>query len=396
MSGPHLSLLQVLEPSGGGSGRHFLDLCRSMQARGHAVTAIYSPVRAEDSFVAELKGLGLTGVHAVAMTRAPGPSDLAAWRRIKAISQDRGPFDIIHGHSSKAGALTRLGLPGRRTPVVYTPHAFRTMDPTLGSKGRLVFGGIERVLGQRFCDRVICVSRDEHGHALSLGIPDKRLSVVVNGVDRPQGGQRAAIRTHFGIPPDALTYGFVGRLAPQKAPERLVEAFAEVAARQPSARLLMIGAGELAPVVRNLIVELGLEGRAFLDDSIPGPSAIDAFDVVVVPSRYDAMSYVVLEAAAAGKPLIATDVGGARTVIDAGENGVLVDNSDDPAALADAMTRLAAPDALQYATRQAAQRRERFTLTRMAEETERVYFELLGLEPPAPLREVETALRLSA
>ena len=129
-----LRLLQVLEPSGGGSGRHFVDLCGSLAGRGHQVTAIYSPTRAEDRFVRELKALPVAAVHAVAMSRAPSPSDIGAWRAINQIAKTEGPFDIIHGHSSKAGALTRLRLPGRHVPRVYTPHAFRAMDPTLGAK----------------------------------------------------------------------------------------------------------------------------------------------------------------------------------------------------------------------------------------------------------------------
>ncbi len=367
-----------------------------MQDRGHAVTAIYSPIRAEEAFVAELMDLGLKAVHAVAMRRAPDLSDISAWRQIREIARVNGPFDIIHGHSSKAGALTRLGLPGRHITVVYTPHAFRTMDPTLGLTGRLIFGGIERMLGRCFSDRVICVSGDERDHARSLGIPEERLRVVVNGVEPPRGGHRAAIRTRFGIPADAVLFGFVGRLAHQKAPERLIDAFARVATREPAARLLMIGSGELASEIRTRIGECSLEGRALLGESIPGPAAIDAFDVVVVPSRYDAMSYVVLEAAAAGKPLIATNVGGVRAVIDAGENGLLVDNVDNPERLADAMALLADRETLQHATRMAERRRGRFTLERMADETEQVYFDVLGRSVPAPLHEAETALRLTA
>ncbi|MDL2399847.1 glycosyltransferase [Rhizobium mayense] len=391
-----LSLLQVLEPSGGGSGRHFLDLCRAMQRRGHSVTAIYSPVRAEAAFVAELEGMGLDSVLPLAMRRAPGPWDITAWWQIRKIVARHGPFHLIHGHSSKAGALTRLRLPGPHIPVIYTPHAFRTMDPTLGSKGRMIYGGIERLLGTWLSDRLICVSRDEYNHALLLGIPEARLRIVVNGVSAPPSGQRAAIRARYGIPQDALLFGFVGRLTPQKAPERLVEAFALVAKQLPQAHLLMIGVGELAETVSDMIKAAGLEDRAHLDGVIPGATAVDAFDVVVMPSRYEAMSYVMLEAAAGGKPLLLTDVGGARTVIEPGKNGFIVANSDDSSELAAAMMRFADPKLLRSFTAEARRRKDGYTLVGMADATEEIYFELLGYRAPNILRAPEKMVLRSA
>jgi glycosyltransferase involved in cell wall biosynthesis len=391
-----LSMLQILEPSGGGSGRHFLDLCRAMQHRGHAVTAIYSPVRAEEAFVQELVGLGLDGVYPVGMKRSLGPSDLSAWLEIRRIIARHGPFDLIHGHSSKAGALARLRLPGSRTPVIYTPHAFRTMDPSLGAKPRLAFGGIEWLLGARFSDRVICVSRDEYDHAVSLGIPKRRLRIVYNGVTKPPVGQREAIRARFDIAPDDILYGFIGRLSSQKAPERLVDAFAEVAAQQPNTKLLMIGNGELEQDVRQRIAASGLGGRAHLDGGIPGPTAIDAFDIVVMPSRYEAMSYVMLEAASGGKPLVLTDVGGVSTVLEHGRNGLKVANSDDLAELVAAMLAATDPETLASFTSEAQRRQDRYTLTGMADETEEIYFDLLGHPAPALLRTAENALDFTA
>lgn len=391
-----LSMLQVLEPSGGGSGRHFLDLCRAMQHRGHSVTAVYSPVRAEAAFVSELEGIGLDNVIPLAMRRAPGPWDVTAWWHLRKIAARHGSFDLIHGHSSKAGALTRLRLPGRHTPVLYTPHAFRTMDPTLGSKGRLIYGGIERLLGDWLTDRMICVSRDEYNHAISLGIPEARLGIVVNGVNAPPISQRAAIRKHYGIPQDALLFGFVGRMTRQKAPERLVEAFARIAQGLPQAHLLMIGVGELETTVTDMIRTAGLENRARLDGSVPGVAAIDAFDVVVMPSRYEAMSYVMLEAAAAGKPLLLADVGGARTVLEPGKNGYIVPNTDDPRELAAAMARFADPKLLASLAAEARRRKDRYTLASMADATEAIYYDLLGHPAPAPLERPEHVALLNA
>jgi Glycosyltransferase len=371
-----LRLLQVLEPSGGGSGRHFVDLCGELQQRGHAVTAVYSPVRAEDRFVEELYSLGLTRVIPLAMKRAVGPWDFGAWINLQRIIREYGPFDVIHGHSSKAGALTRARLPGPHVPRVYTPHAYRTMDPTLGRMGRSVFGMIEAVLGKYFSDRIICVSEDERRHALSLGIPADRLRVVVNGVRKPPEHDRVMLRRMLGVPQDALVFGFVGRLSAQKACQRLVEAFVMISARVPSAYLVMIGSGEMEADVRSRLENAGLSDRFRLRHDIPGSMAMAAFDVLTMPSRYEAMSYVMLEAAAAAKPMILTRVGGSANVVDDGLNGVLVPNQDDPSALADAMLAFLDDDRRAGFAAEAMRRRDRYALDTMVEQTLAVYREL--------------------
>ncbi len=373
-----LRILQVLEPSGGGSGRHFLDLCRSLAERGHSVTAIYSPLRAEERFVAELEALPLQAVHAVAMTRSPSPSDIGAWSAIHRIVRTGGPFEIVHGHSSKAGALTRLRMPGRHMPRVYTPHAFRTMDPTLGRLGRRIFGGIETLLGRYLTDALICVSHDEYDHAAGdLKIPRPVLHTVVNGAAPPPDGHRLEMRARLGVKADAFVFGFIGRLSAQKAPERLIGAFARMAADAPQAELAMIGSGPLEEDVRARIDATGFAGRIHLTAEIPGPDAVQAFDALVMPSRYEAMSYVMLEAAAAGLPMILSDVGGASTVLQSGANGLMVANADDAGELAGAMREIVAPDRYAQMKTAAEMRRYDYSLEKMVVETERVYRSLL-------------------
>ncbi|WP_457582839.1 glycosyltransferase family 4 protein [Ensifer canadensis] len=371
-----LRLLEVLEPSGGGSGRHFIDLCRGMHLRGHHVEAVYSPVRAEESFVRELKAVGLPAVHAVDMRRAPGPSDIPAFLALRRVMRDHGPFDIVHGHSSKAGALTRLRLSGRHVPRIYTPHAFRTLDPTLRRGGRLIYGAIEWALAWFFTDHLICVSDDELAHALSLHMPAERMSVIVNGVAPPSTDMAATIRASFGIAPDAFVFGFIGRLTAQKAPERLIAAFRHIAGSVKNSHLVMVGAGSMEGSLRQAISESGLQNRMHLTSAFTGPQAAPAFDVVVMPSRYEAMSYVMLEGAAAGKPIIATDIGGARTVIEDGHNGFIVPNTDDISKLAKTMAASATPGTFRKLATAADSLKERFTLDVMLDRTEMLYWKL--------------------
>jgi glycosyltransferase involved in cell wall biosynthesis len=373
-SGRPLNILQVLEPSGGGSGRHFIDLCGELARRGHRITALYSPRRAEQRFVEELTALPLNAALGVSMKRAPSPSDFTAWRRIEAIIRTHGPFDIVHGHSSKAGALTRLRLPGSGARRIYTPHAFRTMDPNLGKGGRFIYGLIEGFFGRYLSDAVICVSDDEHRHAAeALKIPERLLATVINGAAIPPAGHRDAVRARLGLRPDSFAFGFVGRLSPQKAPERLIEAFRRIAADRPDAELAIIGFGELEEDVKIQILEAHLSDRIHLGAEVAGSEAMQAFDALVMPSRYEAMSYVMLEAAAAGLPMVLSNVGGASTVVENGINGLIIPNSDDPSELAEAMRTISSQERHPAMKTAAALRTNRFTLDRMVAETEAVY-----------------------
>ena len=303
---------------------------------------------------------------------------IAAWCAINGIINAGGPFDIIHGHSSKAGALTRLRMPGRHVPRVYTPHAFRPMDPTLGSRGRQIFGGIETLFGRYLTDALICVSDNEYAHAAEdLRIPRDVLHTVVNGAAPPPEGHRDEMRARLGVKPDAFVFGFIGRLSEQKAPERLIGAFARIAAEVPQAELAMIGFGPLEDDVRARIAVTGFAPRIHLTAEIPGPDAVQAFDALVMPSRYEAMSYVMLEAAAAGLPMILSDVGGASTVLQDGKNGIIVANTDDFGELAGAMRDITAPDRYADMKAVAGLRRHDYSLENMVAETERVYRSLL-------------------
>ncbi|MDK1489140.1 glycosyltransferase [Sinorhizobium sp. 7-81] len=179
-----------------------------------------------------------------------------------------------------------------------------------------------------------------NAHALSLGMPEARISVIVNGVSAPAPDMAQTVRASFGIPADAFVFGFIGRLSSQKAPERLVDAF-----RNASASVVMVGSGEMEDELRRAIAASGLQGRIHLTSAFTGPKTVAAFDLVVMPSRYEAMSYVMLEAAAAGRPIIISDVGGAKTVINNGENGFIIPNSDDVSQLAKTMVAAATSEA---------------------------------------------------
>lgn len=365
-----LRVALVVEAAAGGTGRHVLDIARGLLRRGHFVAVIYSPVRADPEFVAELDALPGRPGHPLPFRRALGAHDLRHLRALVALLSRLGPFDVVHGHSSKAGALVRL-LPawvgGAR---VYSPHAIRTMDPTLSRRARAVYGRIERLLARRRA-MVLAGSADEMEALGAVGIAADRRELLHFAVDAAPGLPRAAARAELGLPEEGAILGFVGRLDWQKAPERAIRALA--GSGRSDARLAIVGGGEDG-ALRALAAELGIAGRVhFVGHRAVGGRLMGAFDALLVPSRYDSSPYVLLEALNAGVPMIATPVGMAAQIVAEEGAGIAIPNSDDPAPAAAAIAGLLEPERLERTRRAARDLSRRRSFDAMLAQVEGAY-----------------------
>jgi glycosyltransferase involved in cell wall biosynthesis len=334
-----MRILHVVEATSTGVARHVLDLSEGALRAGHTVAVVYSPLREDNLFRAGRARLKDVSFHAVPMRRAPGPWDLPATVQVRRFAARSGPYDVIHGHSSKGGMLARLAGIGSGSAVVYTPHAISTQDPMLGSAKRLVFGAGEKTLAG-LTDRIIAVSSAECEHIVDLGIPRAKLVVIPNGVAPAGGPTRAAARVAVGLPEDALAIGFVGRLSRQKAIDVLIAAFAPVAKANAKARLVVIGEGEEGAAARQQAERLGCARQVIWLGAVDALPRYPAFDLFAQPSRYEGFSYAVLEASSHGVAVLTTDVGGSREAIIDGVSGQIVP-PDAPQAFAAALAVLA-------------------------------------------------------
>ncbi|MBT8099015.1 MAG: glycosyltransferase [Gammaproteobacteria bacterium] len=322
-----LKILLVIETGGAGSGRHVVDLAEALGKQGHRVSVVYSPRRAENWFVNEISALENVRVYIQPMHRGPHFSDFSAISRIRKIIRDDGPFDIVHGHSSKGGAISRLASLGTGSKSLYTPHAFITMNHTMSAGKRFFYGSVERLLAP-LADAIVCVSSAEHEHAAALKIPQRLLKTVPNGLRPLADENRPAIRAELGLKPTDVVIGFVGRLDLQKAVDRLIRAFAETAQQHPNARLVIVGQGAEEQRLRTLADTTGVAGRIVWTGPASGAKMMAAFDLFALPSIYEAFPYVLIEAAFRGLPIIATSVGGTAELVHDDYNGKIVTSHD--------------------------------------------------------------------
>ena len=236
--------------------------------------------------------------------------------------------DVVHVHLFHAAALVASlpRRPGRR--LLLTHHHGDTY--TYGRHRAQL--AVDRLLPRRF-DMVAAVSGSVADFLVEdFGVPARRVRVVLNGWE---GDPRRHVPE-----PDALRVVSVGNLRPAKGHLVLVDAFAEVARRAPAARLALVGDGPLRQEVEARVQALGLSGRVQLkgpvDDVWPELAAADIF---VMPSHREPLGIAVLEAMAAGLPVVASRVGGLPELVEAGVNGELVPPGD-PLALASAVLAL--------------------------------------------------------
>ena len=287
------------------------------------------------------------------------PHDVSALRSLSALLRRR-PFDVVHTHTAKAGALGRIAARRARVPrVVHTYHGF----PFHEFQSRLRRAGyiaVERRLG-RITDVALCVGTGVAVEAVRRGlVPPERIRTI--GVAVPAGpplavDARDRARRALGIPPDATVVGAVGRLTYQKAPEDFLTAMRELGRRgRPDAVGVWVGGGDLAERVGRLTRSASGPRVVLAGERADIPEILPAFDVFALPSRYEGLPTAIVEAMTCGIPVVATAVNAVGDVVVPGETGLLVPPCR-PDLLAEAVDYLlTSPDA---AARMAANARDR-------------------------------------
>ena len=318
-----LKICFIVEPLHAGVGRHVVDIASGLADRGHAIHVLYSPVRLEPRFLSTLTQHPRIRCHAIKMMPGLCASDIAAFWQVKDYVTKNGPFDIIHGESSKGGGFARLLKPFGAKMILHSPHAFVTLSPRLSAVKHWAFRTIERLLA-RWTDTLVCSSQNEYEHAIALGIPARKLAVVVNGRPSGQAGDRLSVREELGLAADTVVIGFAGRLETQKAPRRLIEACVRLLPQMPQMHLLAIGDGPLRDELQARIARAGLKDRVTWLGAVNAVQYMPAMDMFAMPSLYEGFAYVLLEALQAGLPIVATPVGGTAESVLPGINGFIV------------------------------------------------------------------------
>jgi glycosyltransferase involved in cell wall biosynthesis len=316
------------------------------------------------------------------------PRDLAAFVQLFLLCR-RERFDLVTTHTSKGGFIGRLAakFAGARH-IVHHAHGFAFRE-TQGRWTRRFYVLLERIAA-RACNVIISVSEDHRRDAIRerVAAPQK-IATILNGIEADSFGctSMREARQKLGLEGEDPLIGLANRLAPKKGVEHLIEAFQQIHGFHPRARLVLLGEGPSQLELERQARSTGLGDRIhFLGFRRDVPELLAAFDFIAQPSISEGLSIAILEAMAAGKPLVACDIPGNREIITSGVNGILVPPSDPPA-LAMAIRSLLDNSAYARMLGETARAdcRKRFSHDRMVRQTLSLYDALLVGHPvPVP------------
>jgi len=385
-----LSIVHVLRAPVGGLFRHVVDLAAAQSALGHRVGLFYDldgrSARVEAA-LARIPGGPALGAGGARIRRNPGPSDLVAFAKFRGWLGRVRP-DVIHGHGAKGGLYARLAAmtaPPGRPIVAYTPHG-GSFNYRVGEPIHRLYMAVERALAS--ATDVFLFESGYIGGAFDryVGARPRLRRVVPNGLAEPEFEPQ---------PPDAdaADFVYVGELREAKGVDTLLDALARLRDEGRAARLTLVGDGPDAEILKARAARLGLAESVEFLGARPARDAFRRGRIFVVPSRQESMPYVVLEAAAAAVPMVATRVGGVPEIF--GPFADRLGPFDDPRDLARRLAAMLDQDA-ESRTRDAEALRNyvrgRFTISAMTEGVLSGYREALsrrraaGVAAPSPLQ----------
>jgi len=323
-----LRILQILRAPIGGLFRHVSDLTEALAERGHQVGIVVDSL-VSDAHTAQkldrLRPFASLGVHQVPMPRLLGMGDVSTPLRIGALARQL-QADVLHGHGAKGGLYARWGR-GKNRVALYTPHGGVLHFPPSSPSGR-VFGFLERRLMARTDAMIFESAFARDAFARQIAEPSCVTEIIHNGL-------APAEFVPVTPGPNAADFAFVGELRDLKGIFPLIEALATLSSQPKPPSLVMAGDGPDRGALEGRIAALGLRDRVQLLGVQPARSVFAQGRTVIVPSLAESLPYVVLEAVAAGRPVIATRVGGIPEIF--GPTAASLIAPGDAAALAAAM-----------------------------------------------------------
>jgi glycosyltransferase involved in cell wall biosynthesis len=373
----------------GGPALHVAYLAAGLRERGYDTTLVAGTLaRGEDSmaFVAEELGVRVERVPELGREIAP-LRDLRAAGELAALIRRERP-QILHTHTAKAGAVGRVAalLAGDARPpiVVHTFHGHVLrgyFDPVRTQGFRL----LERWLATT-TTKLIAVSPQVRDDLVALGVaPAEKFVVIRLGIElerrvETDDGARAETRRLLGVPDDAFVVGWIGRMTGVKNTDAVLEAFRRLQDDGVDAYLCMVGDGPDRDKVERRAHELGVVRRClFLGYQEDVAPFYAAFDTMILPSVNEGTPVSAMEALAAGRPVVATRVGGIPDVVEDGEDGYLADPGHT-VQLAEQLARLARDPELR--ARMGAHGRarvvDRYAVARLLDDVDRLYLSLLA------------------
>jgi len=293
----------------------------------------------------------------------------ALWRLRRLIRK----ADIVHAFLYHANMAARLAAVGTRVAAVVC--SARVAERSRPGRRRI------ECLTHRLVDAEVCVSAGVRDYMARGGFPRRKLVVIPNGVDAAEfAGRDTAFKSTLGLAPDQPLVTTIGRLHEQKGMDAFVRAAASVRRARPECRFLIVGSGPLEGRLRAMAKGLGLgEALTFLGHCDDVPAVLRATDVFVLASLWEGMPNVVLEAMAAGAPVVATRVEGTEDLVEHGATGLLVMPRDLPSLVSAVLRLLDEPEAARRLADAAQARvREHFTLDAMVRRHEELYARLLA------------------
>ncbi|MBM3471746.1 MAG: glycosyltransferase family 4 protein [Armatimonadetes bacterium] len=335
-----IRIAQVVEAVEGGCKKHVLDLVSGLDPTRFRQTVIHSS-RRDPGFpeaVAAATGGAVETIPWNILRRFCPVLDVQGHGFLRRLFRERG-FDIIHCHSAKAGLLGRLAARHLPAAKVYTPHCFPFCMET-GAFATVLYLWLERLAG-RSTDRLVAVAPAEADIARAMNVvAPKRVVLIENGIDpRPFDVtvDVEAKRAELGLAMTDEVVLCVGALRPQKGHRYLIEAIPEIIRSRPQVRVLIAGVGREEDDLLELVGRLGVGKHVRLlgarDDV---PELLKIADCLVMPSLWEAGPYVVLEAMAAGTPVVASRILGLTDWVREGHTGRLAEPKN-PSSLANAI-----------------------------------------------------------